>query len=299
MCKKKCNFAAKLIEMMKKKFFQILIWLGILFGCTIVAALIWILIFGKNDSIAAQKWLQFIEMVGMFLAPPIICATIWDEHHQPQHWLKIDQGTDWTHFLMAVGIMIVAVPAINLFAYLNSLIPMPESLVTKEADANKTIELFLQADNFGLKLLNIGLLALLPAFAEELTFRGTLQQILSPNPLTTNPLNRHMAIWVTAILFSAIHMQFLGFIPRMLMGALFGYMFVWTGTLWIPILMHFTNNAFAISAYYLMANRQEQIANSTNIADTLGTGDTLWMGILSLILTSLGLLIFYRRTHTR
>ena len=109
----------------------------------------------------------------------------------------------------------------------------------------------------------------------------------------------HMAIWVTAILFSAIHMQFLGFIPRMLMGALFGYMFVWTGTLWIPILMHFTNNAFAISAYYLMANSQEQIANSTNIADTLGTGDTLWMGILSLILTSLGLLIFYRRTHTR
>ena len=299
MCKKKCNFAAKLIEMMKKKFFQILIWLGILFGCTVLAALIWILIFGKNDSIAAQKWLQFISVIGMFVAPPIICATIWDEHHQPQHWLKIDRGTDWTHYLMAVGVMIVAVPAINLFAYLNSLIPMPESLVTKEADANKTIELFLQADNFGLKLLNIGLLALLPAFAEELTFRGTLQQILSPNPLTTNPLNRHMAIWVTAILFSAIHMQFLGFIPRMLMGALFGYMFVWTGTLWIPILMHFTNNAFAISAYYLMANRQGQIANSTNIADTLGTGDTLWMGILSLILTSLGLLIFYRRTHTR
>ena len=297
MCKKKCNFAAKLIKMMKKKFFQILIWLGILFGCTIVAALIWILIFGKNDSIAAQKWLQFIEMVGMFLAPPIICATIWDEHHQPQRWLKIDRGTDWTHFLMAVGIMIVAVPAINLFAYLNSLIPMPESLVTKEADANKTIELFLQADNFGLKLLNIGLLALLPAFAEELTFRGTLQQIMANGERQKAKV--HIAIWVTAILFSAIHMQFLGFIPRMLMGALFGYMFVWTGTLWIPILMHFTNNAFAISAYYLMANRQEQIADNTNIADTLGTGDTLWMGILSLILTSLGLLIFYRRTHTR
>ena len=282
---------------MKKKFFQILIWLAVLFACTMVAALIWILLFHGSKSIAAQKWLQFISVVGMFLVPPVICAAIWDEHHQPQHWLKIDQGTDRTHFLMAVGIMIVAVPAINLFAYLNSLIPMPESLVTKEADANKTIELFLQADNFGLKLLNIGLLALLPAFAEELTFRGTLQQIIANSQQPTAKV--HMAIWLTAILFSSIHMQFLGFIPRMLMGALFGYMFVWTGTLWIPILMHFTNNAFAISAYYLMANRQGQIANSTNIADTLGTGDTLWMGILSLILTSLGLLIFYRRTHTR
>ena len=187
MCKKKCNFAAKLIEMMKKKFFQILIWLGILFGCTVAAIAVGMLLFhgsigtepGGKTPVYVEKWLQFIEMVGIFLVPPIICAAIWDEHHQPQHWLKIDRGTDWTHFLMAVGIMIVAVPAINLFAYLNSLIPMPESLVTKEADANKTIELFLRADNFGLKLLNIGLLALLPAFAEELTFRGTLQQIIA------------------------------------------------------------------------------------------------------------------------
>ena len=282
---------------MKKKFFQILIWLGVLFGCTVLAALIWILLFHGNNSIASQKWLQFISVIGMFFAPPIICAAIWDEHHKPQRWLKLDRGSHWTHFIMAAGIMIVAIPAINLFAYLNSLIPMPESLITKEADANATIALFLQADNVFAMLLNIGLMALLPAIAEELTFRGTLQQIIANSQQPTAKV--HMAIWATAILFSAIHMQFLGFIPRMLMGAMFGYMFVWTGTLWIPIVMHFTNNAFAIIVYYLMANSQEQIADNTNIADTFGTGDTLWMGLFSLILTSLGLLIFYRRTHTR
>ena len=296
MCKKKCNFAAKLIEMMKKKFFQILIWLGILFGCTIVAVAVGMLLFrgnigsepGGKTPVYVEKWLQFIQVVGMFVAPPIICATIWDEHHQPQQWLKIDRGTDWTHFLMAVGIMIVAIPAINLFAYLNSLIPMPESWIAKDKGTSEKIMEWLQVDEVGM-ILNFGLFALLPAFAEELTFRGTLQQIMAKSE--EQKAKVHIAIWVTAILFSAIHMQFLGFIPRMLMGALFGYMFVWTGTLWIPILMHFTNNAFGIGLYYILPQNSN--------ADTFGAGTTWYIGLISLVLTSLGLLIFYRRTHIR
>ena len=100
---------------------------------------------------------------------------------------------------------------------------------------------------------------------------------------------------VSAFIFSAIHMQFYGFVPRMLMGAMFGYIFVWTGTLWVPILMHFTNNGLAVMAYYLIGENEE----SKNIADTFGAGDTWWVGVISLLITSLGLLIFYRRTHTR
>jgi len=145
----------------------------------------------------------------------------------------------------------------------------------------------LKADNFGILLINLGLMALLPAFAEELSFRGTLQQILG---------NKHLAIWLTAIVFSAIHMQFYGFIPRMLMGAMFGYIFVWTGSLWVPIVMHFTNNSLAVIAYYLLDGIEE---NGKNYADTFGAGTTWYIGVISLVITSLGLLIFYRRTHTR
>ena len=157
---------------------------------------------------------------------------------------------------------------------------LEQQLRAMEEAASVLTERFLQADNLGGLLINIGLMALLPALSEELSFRGTLQQVLGRN---------HVAVWLTAIIFSAIHMQFFGFIPRMLMGAMFGYIFLWSGSLWIPILMHFTNNSLAVIAYYTFGQ------NSS--ADTIGTGTTWWLGVLSLILTSLGLLIFYRRTH--
>lgn len=255
-----------------------------LFGCAIISAMVWMLFFHGSASIEAQKWLQFCSVVGTFLLPPIICAYLWDEDKKPLRWLKMDRGAHWSHFIMGIVIMIAALPAINLMAYFNSLIPMPEQFVTADLNAEATIREFLKADNIGLVLLNIGLMALLPAIAEEMTFRGTLQQILG---------NRvHLAIWLTAIVFSAIHMQFLGFIPRMLMGALFGYIFVWTGSLWVPIVMHFTNNAVAIAGYYVLPD-------TNNYADTIGAGTTWYLGLISLILTYLGLLIFYRRTHTR
>ena len=272
---------------MKRTFIQILTWVGILFGGMVVSAMIWMLLFHGSTTIDSQKWLQFISIVGTFLLPPLICGSLWHEEHKPFRWLQMRQGTHWKHFLWAIGIMIAALPAINLLADLNSRIPLPDSLLQSEKEAEETIRAFLKADNFGAVMLNIGLLALLPAFAEEMTFRGTLQQVLSGDKLRSYKI--HLAIWITAITFSAIHMQFLGFIPRMLMGALFGYTFVWTGTLWIPIVMHFTNNAISIGLYYVMPENSN--------ADTFGAGTTWWVGILSLTITCLGLLIFYRRTH--
>ena len=66
--------------------------------------------------------------------------------------------------------------------------------------------------------------------------------------------NHHAGIWVAAILFSALHMQFYGFIPRMFLGVLFGYLLVWTGSIWMPITAHFVNNASAVLFYYLFSN---------------------------------------------
>ena len=277
----------------KGKFIQILVWLAIMAVLTLIAVGLWT-ICGGNQTIVSLKWLQFAQTVATFLLPPIICAWMWDEGHQPFHWLKLDKTVDAKQFGLAVLIMICAIPAINLMADLNGRIVLPKSLdfieqkmrAMEEAAAALT-EQFLQADNAGVLLINIGLMALLPALSEELSFRGTLQQILG---------NKHMAIWATAIIFSAVHMQFYGFIPRMLMGAAFGYIFTWTGCLWVPVLMHFTNNGMAVLAYYLFDGIG---ANGKNYADTFGAGTTWYIGVLSLVITSLGLLIFYRRTHTR
>ena len=258
---------------------------------TLVAMAIWTVAFHGSQTTESLKWLQFMQTMGTFLLPPILCALIWDAHHRPFHWLKMNQGADWKLFLIAIAIMICAIPAINLLADLNGRIHLPECMAAIEEKmrmledtATALTERFLQADNVGMLLCNIGLMALLPALSEELTFRGTLQQILG---------NKHVAIWTTAILFSAIHMQFYGFIPRMLMGAMFGYVFVWTGSLWLPIVMHFTNNGLAVLAYYIWGTGGAE----KSYADTIGAGTTWYLGVISLVITSLGLLIFYRRTH--
>ena len=277
---------------MRKALTRLIVWLGIMAVLTLLSLGIWMLVWG-GSSTTSLKWLQCLQTLGTFLLPPIVCAWIWSDTHRPFLWLKMDKCMSWQEALLAVGIMVCAVPAINLLADWNSHIVLPDCLKAfeewakqQEQTAARLTEQFLKADNIGVLLINIGLMALLPALSEELSFRGTLQQIFG---------NKHAAIWAIAIIFSAIHMQFYGFIPRMLMGAMFGYVFVWTGNLWIPILMHFTNNGLAVLVYYLVG----ESADGKNYADTIGAGTMWWLGLISLVITSLGLLIFYRRTHTR
>ena len=106
--------------------------------------------------------------------------------------------------------------------------------------------------------------------------------------------NPHLAIWITAIIFSAIHLQFYGFIPRMLLGALLGYLFYWSGNLWLSILAHFVNNGFAVVVAYLI--------NSNIIsedAETIGAGDhSIIIGMSSLMLSS-GLLFLVWKNEQR
>lgn len=267
---------------------------------TAVAMGVWLFASGGSQTTESLKWLQFFQTIATFLLPPILCAWIWSEDHQPIRWLKLDKGAHWQEFLLAIAIMICAIPAINLLADLNSRITLPKSIefieqiLKEQEDAAAVLtERFLQADSIWVLLINIGLMAILPALAEELSFRGTLQQIIAQSQINNHKSQIHIAVWVTAFIFSAIHMQFYGFIPRMLMGAMFGYIFVWTGSLWVPIVMHFTNNGIAILVYYILGAE----ADGKNYADTFGAGTTWWVGVISIVITSLGLLIFFRRTH--
>jgi membrane protease YdiL (CAAX protease family) len=278
---------------MNKPLARIALWIGIMVFLTSLAMILWVAMGGDSSSTASLKWLQFFQTLATFLLPAIIGAWVWSEDHKPFRWLHMTGGAHWTLFVLAILIMLCAMPGINLLADLNSRIRLPESLgfiekILKEQEeaAAALTERFLQADTIGVLLLNIGLMALLPALAEEVSFRGTMQQLFG---------NKHVAIWVTAFIFSAIHLQFYGFIPRMLMGAMFGYLFAWTGSLWISITMHFVNNGCAVLLYYLYGGE----GDTTNFADTIGAGETWWIGVISIVITSLGLLIFYRRTHIR
>lgn len=289
---------------MKRPFVQIIVWLGIIAVLTLLGMGIWYLACGGSQTTASLKWLQLLQTCGTFLLPPLLCAWLWSDGHKPFTWLHLNHGIRWQVALLAIATMVCAIPGINLLADLNSRIVLPECCAgleqwmrQMEDTAAQLTERFLQADTVGTMLINVGLLALLPALAEELSFRGTLQQILESRESRVESRKIHLAIWLTAIVFSAIHMQFFGFIPRMLMGAMFGYVFVWTGSLWAPILMHFTNNGIAVVAYYLTGPTTNDQGLTTNWADTVGAGPMWWLGVLSIL--SVSLLLYCIRKSER
>jgi len=123
-----------------------------------------------------------------------------------------------------------------------------------EDAADLMIKRFIQTNSPGGISFNILMIAIIPAIGEEFLFRGVLQKII-----TSLTKNYHWGIWIAAFIFSALHFQFFGFIPRIILGALFGYLLVFTGSLWIPIFCHFINNLTGVIFLYLEKNGFEQL----------------------------------------
>lgn len=118
------------------------------------------------------------------------------------------------------------------------------------AEATKRFTTF---NNFGEFLVGFVVIAIIPGIGEELLFRGVLQ-----NSLHRLTKNKHIAIWVAAFLFSAIHIQFYGLVPRMMLGAVFGYLYVWSGNLWYPMIAHATNNGLAVIIAYASQSSESE-----------------------------------------
>lgn len=243
---------------------------------------------GDFSDIKSLKLAQFFQSLGMFVIPPFILAYLWSK--EPLGYLRINRNPSGEYVLFAVIVMLVAIPAINLLGELNHAIPFPDSLSSLEnylIDMEKRAEdltiRMLDVNSVGGLLVNIGLIAIIPAVGEELFFRGIIQQVLQTN------LKSHAAVWITAIVFSTIHFQFFGFIPRMLMGAFLGYLLVWTKNMWVPIIAHFANNATAVLFYYFKGE-----GNTFDI-DNIGKSDTYLIGIISLIAVLLLIYLFRKR----
>lgn len=100
--------------------------------------------------------------------------------------------------------------------------------------------------NLGEFLLGLLVIGILAGIGEEVLFRGVLQPKLQF--YTGNP---HAGIWLAAFIFSAIHMQFYGFFPRMFLGAVFGYLYHYSGSLGYAIFAHMLNNVFTVVMVYL------------------------------------------------
>jgi uncharacterized protein len=154
---------------------------------------------------------------------------------------------------LVILLTICIFPVSSFTGEINSAIHLPTFLsgverwmVEKEQSTDNLLDTLVASDTFSTMSLNLLIIALIPAVAEELIFRGVLQRIFAR-------LFRsgHLAIWFTAFIFSAIHFQFLGFIPRFILGLIFGYLFFWGRSLWLPIASHFINNAFPVILTYI------------------------------------------------
>ncbi len=199
-----------------------------------------------TSSPNAMRAIQFVSAIGTFLLPA--CMTAWLCSHRPADYLSLQQPVNLHTLFLVLASVILFSPTINLTALLNQqmtlpafMAPIEEWMRQQEALAEQATLALLSDSGIGALIANLIVIALTAAVTEELLFRGTLQRIFSK--WTSN---HHIIIWSVAILFSAFHLQFYGFIPRMLLGAYFGYLLYWTKSIWAPIFAHFINNAVAV-----------------------------------------------------
>ncbi len=230
------------------------------------------------EALAALKILQICQGIGMFIVPGFILAKYFSA--DPKKYLGFN-NINVNLGLLSVLTVIVAFPAINFLASLNELIPMPQWMIDMEEKAAVLTKAFMSVNSFGGLLLNIFMIAVLPAIGEELIFRGLLQKIFID--ITGKVV---WGVIISAVLFSAMHMQFQGFIPRFALGLMLGYLYVWSGSIWLSIIAHFVNNAIAIIGYALIYK-----GNIPAETENLGGLSVMWpLGLISVALVVILLL---------
>ncbi len=247
----------------------------------------------NSESVFFLKILQIMQAIGLFLVPYLIYRWAAPERPYSLKWPSAQVGS----LVLFSILMISALPAINLMAEWNSGLHLPgflsgveDWIYETEASAERLIRVFLTMETTGDLVFNLILIAFAPAIAEEAFFRGMMQPIF----LRVSK-NYHIAIWTTAFLFSFFHLQFLGFLPRMVLGIIFGYAAHWSGSLIIPMVGHFINNALAVLLIWMIG--MERIESQV---ETLGANEGEWyLSIISIAVVAVGMVALYLRRSNK
>jgi membrane protease YdiL (CAAX protease family) len=246
--------------------------------------------YSDPQNIRIVKLLQVVQSIGLFLLPPFIIG--WFLHTSALGFLSLKNRPSFARIILSSVVMFSVLPLVNFLGSLNERMSLPDFLggverwmQRLEEQGDNLLQVFLQFNHRGDFWINLFVIAVLPGIGEELLFRGVIQRLF-----IDWTRNRHAGILVTAALFSIFHMQFYGFVPRMLMGVMFGYMLVWSGSLWYPILAHFINNGMAVF-YYYFAGAEKVPKDLENIGSGPGS---FYLVLLSVAVTGVILWMFYR-----
>ena len=232
----------------KSRFFSCaLIWIGVFLIMAIIIGVLTPLI--QNHDLSKRTlglWMASIQNILLFITPTIIAVRAISIH--PFSTLELTISPSWLSLLGIVIVYIVGMPFLNQIIYWNANISLPESLSNFESYA-KAMEqqgqditaALLDTTSFGGMITGILIIGIMTGIGEELVFRGMIQRAFG-----IIIERKWVSIWLTAIIFSLVHFQFYGFVPRLLLSAFYGYLLVWTKNLWVPIIAHSINNSIVV-----------------------------------------------------
>ncbi len=268
----------------------------IVIACLLLGGLLQMLLFSLLDVDFARilsghyeantlKWSLLLTQAFTFLLPSMLFG-----------WLTFRRGM-WSFFGFgrpmpmiwlgaAIVLMFLALPIIQYSYEWNRGLPLPNWMTSLEENATRTLEVIMRMESASDLWINLVLVAMLPALGEELIFRGVMQQ-LGYRIFK----GAHVSIWVTAFIFSAVHMQFEGFVPRLILGLCIGYLFYWTRNIWVPIVAHFFNNALMVVLSYY---RPELVTDS----DETPLPDLPWYTIAFVTLMMVPVMRYFMNIQT-
>lgn len=212
---------------------------------------------------------------------------------QPTQYLRFTTRISTKQMLLAMLVILSAIVVGGSLSKLTQLMPFPAKWTEwfKKLEDNYNGDIMLIANLKTTKdfVVSLFLLALLPAVMEEMLFRGCLQQVLTG--MTRRPW---MGILLTGILFSAVHLSFYGFLPRMFLGIVLGYLFYLSDNIWLNIWAHFFNNALALTGIYRLSREGKLTPQTVN--DSMNDTFPLYLGVAGLLATIVLLMLFKRES---
>jgi uncharacterized protein len=207
----------------------------------------------KSFLIASQT----ISVFCLFIIPAYIYSYFADE--QPTQHLGLHQFPKWSIAIFIIPLVLLSIPASNIIGVVNQMLPLPQSLIESENAANKAIEKLVISNNITDLIVSLIVVALFAAISEELFFRSILQRIM-----IQWSGNAWAGIIITAILFSAFHMQFSGFFVRFGLGVLLGALYWYSGSIYAAIAFHFLHNAAGVLIVYFNKGMDVNKAQTTS-----------------------------------
>lgn len=288
---------------------QLLMFFGLSAGCFIILSLVGTLILAQVTGISIMEmskpdeWdysspallpflrgMLIIQFISLFIIPVFLFARLVDT--QPMQFLGLRSSSSF-YFIAGILVLIVALPLVDFTGIINNKLIPESSAIGKwmkaaEEDAGKQIKFMLTQKGLGNLLLNLVFVAVFAGVGEELFFRGVLQRLFIK--IFRSPW---VGIIVTALIFSAIHLQFYGFIPRFLLGLLLGLIYWYSGSLWPAIIAHFAYDALAVTVIYF----NPSMADQDNV--TASFGNQVILAVCSFVLVLLLVIWMKRKSTTR